>query len=386
LVCLSPVFFAQSLLAQPDLPAMLFTTLALWLFLRGRIAACAASCVALVMMKETGVAAPLVFAGWLAHERRWREAAWFLAPLAALAAWLAGVAYATGHWTGNQQFLDYNFYYSLHPARLFLNALRRVYYLFFANLHWIGTFAILFAWRTTNLFRARNWRIAGTFAAAHVGLVTALGGATLERYLLPALPILYAAMAAGVSLFPRRPRLICSVALLAGVTAGIFVNPPYPFPYENNLAWVDFVRLQTAAVDYLNHWYSGAQVATAWPLSIELKEPELGYSSARLKVQTLDDFTPATLQRLDWANAGVVAVFSREWDPPLSPLRFSPVRRLWRALFGYAPLATEEQARMIAPYPAAMHQERNGQWLDIYVNPRQQITPPEKGLRADLVR
>ena len=67
LMCCSPLFFAQSMMAQLDAPAMLFTALALLFFLQDRIALSAAACVALVMVKETGIVAPLVFAfvlGW----------------------------------------------------------------------------------------------------------------------------------------------------------------------------------------------------------------------------------------------------------------------------------------------------------------------------------
>ena len=60
------------------------------------------------------------------------------------------------------------------------------------------------AWRRTTLFRTRPWRIAGGLAAAHVLLVSVLGGAVLERYLVPVLPILYIAFAAAIwQLAPR---------------------------------------------------------------------------------------------------------------------------------------------------------------------------------------
>src|SRR5271154_2890271 len=61
LLCLSPVFFAQAIMAQLDAPAMLFTALALLLFVQNRIVPAAAACVALVLVKETGVVAPLIF-------------------------------------------------------------------------------------------------------------------------------------------------------------------------------------------------------------------------------------------------------------------------------------------------------------------------------------
>ena len=382
LVCLSPVFFAQAMLAQPDMPAMLCTTLALWLFLRERIVLAAAACVVLALVKETGIVAPILLGAWLVHERRWRDAAWFIAPVAALAAWIAMLFHVTGYWAGTSGFVDYNLFYPLHPMRVAANALRRIYYLFFANLHWIGAFAILFAWRTSRIFSSRNWRIAGSLAVAHAATVTLLGGATLERYLLPALPILYSAMTAGLSLFPRRPRLICSAALLAGLTAGIFVNPPYPLPYEDNLAFADFVRLQSEAADYLSHWYSGAQVATVWPLTVELARPELGYVDRRVAVDPLPDPTAEALRRLDWRKVQALAVFSRNSDSQFSPLRIEPVRRLWQALFGYVPPATEQETRRIVPYPVTASWRKNGQWMDIFLNPGQRLSLPSKPLRA----
>ncbi len=382
LVCVSPVFFAQSLLTQLDMPAMLFSTLALWLFLRERIALAAAACVALVLVKETGCVAPLVFGAWLAYERRWRDAAWFLAPLAVLAAWIAILFQVTQHWAGNAAFLDYNLFYALHPLRIVVSAMRRIYYLFFANLHWIGAFAILFAWRTTTIFRSRSWRIAATFALAHAAAVTLLGGAALERYLLPVLPILYAAMAAGLASFPRRPRLICSGALLAGLIAGILINPPYPFPYDNNLAFTDFTRLQSDAAAYVSQRYSEARVTTVWPLSVELSRPDLGYVERGMSVDSLPDLTPETLRRVDWTTVQVLVAFSRNWDPPLSPLRWDPLKRIWRALFAYEPFVSEEALRRIAPFSAVAEWRRNGQWAAVFVNPRRPADTPVKRLRA----
>jgi 4-amino-4-deoxy-L-arabinose transferase-like glycosyltransferase len=382
MVCVSPVFFAQAVLAQPDMPAMLLAAFALWFFLREHIPQAAAVCVALVMMKETGIVAPAVFGAWLTYERRWRDAAWFLAPIAALGAWIVILTTATGHWAGTSDFVVYNLLYPLHPLRVAVNTLRRIYYLFFANLHWVGGFAILFAWRTSRIFRTRSWRVTALFAVAHIVTVTLLGGATLERYLLPVLPILYAAMAAGLSLFPRNPRLICSAALLAGLIAGIFINPPYPFPYEDNQAWADFVRLQADAAGYVKHWYSSARITTTWPLTRELSRPDLGYADRPLAVDALNDLSPETLRRADWRKVRVLVAFSRNWDPPLSPLRWQPLASLWQTLFGYAPLANEEEVRLNAPYPAVAHFARGGQWVDIYVNPDQPPTPQAKPLRA----
>jgi len=83
-----PLFFAQSVMAELDMPAMVFLVIALALFLEGRIPAAAFACTVLVMVKETGLLAPAWFCFWLWLERRRREALWFLLPLAPLIIWL----------------------------------------------------------------------------------------------------------------------------------------------------------------------------------------------------------------------------------------------------------------------------------------------------------
>ena len=71
----SPLFYTQSMMAQLDMPAMTFTALALLLFLDGRIVVCVAACTVLVLVKETALSTPFVFAVWLwFRERRIREA------------------------------------------------------------------------------------------------------------------------------------------------------------------------------------------------------------------------------------------------------------------------------------------------------------------------
>jgi hypothetical protein len=369
MLLLSPLFVAQSMLAQLDAPAMLFTALALLLFLQNHIRAAAASCVALVLVKETGAIVPAVLALWLARERRWRDAAWFLLPFAALAGWIAVLKRATGHWAGNGEFATYNVWYPLHPLRMIATLARRLYFLLFANFHWVGTAAIVWAWRRSPLFRSRPWQVAGSVAAAHVLLFTALGGAVLNRYLLPALPILFAAMAAALSALPRLQKRVAAAILLVGMGASNWINPPYPFPFEENLAFADFLKLHRDAADYIAHWYVNPIVHTAWPMTAELSRPELGFTPRKLRVETMPDMSAEAVAGIDWSRAQIVAVFSRNWDPRTNFLRVAPLVRLWDSLYGYVPNATQEEARARIPFPNDASFMRRGQWVDIYVSP-----------------
>ena len=384
LLCASPVFFAQAMLAQLDMPAMVFTTLALLLFLQNKIRASAAVCVALLLMKETGLVVPLVFAGWLAYERRWRDAAWYAASATAVFGWLAVLKLGTGYWMGNQGFAEYNLFYPLHPVRLSVSLLRRMYYLFGANFHWVGFIAIIYAWRKSTLFSSRSWKVAWLLAGANVLAVTMLGGAVLERYILPVMPIVYTAMAAGITMLPKIPQRVCAAVLLVGVAAANFINPPYPFPYENNLAFADFLKLQMDAADYVEHWYPDAQVSTASPTIFELTRPELGFVKQRMNVQYIRNFSPAVLDTVDWNNVQVLVAFSRSWDPPISFMHSELVQRFWRKFFGAMSNAGLRDVRTRVPFPIEQHMQRRGQWVDIYVNPKTPRTGPAEMRRAEL--
>src|SRR5208282_5897384 len=111
---------------------------------------------------------------------------------------------STGHIFGDPDFTRYNTLYSLNPVRACVSLLRRLYYLFLSDFRWVGSLAILLAWKRCRLYRTRHWRITGCFIGAHILLVSLLGGAELERYLLPVLPLVYVAIgAAFVELRPR---------------------------------------------------------------------------------------------------------------------------------------------------------------------------------------
>jgi hypothetical protein len=363
-----PLFFAQSMLAQLDAPAMLFTTLALLFFLQNRVMLSAAVCVALVLTKETGLAAPVVFGALLARERRWREASYFLAPAAALAAWITALHSVTGNWAGNPNFAWYNLVYPLNPVRVGTAVLRRLYFLFVADFRWIGTIALLTVWRH-GMLRNRPWRVAFLLVAVYAAMFSVCGGAVLERYLLPVMPIVFAAMAAALSLFRVRQQVAASLILFGGSAAGNLINPPYPFPLDNNLAFTDFLKLQSDAAEYLSHWYPRATVTTAWPLTMELRHPDLGYTRQPIPVAPIANFAPATLDGVHWKPASVVVVFSRYWDPPHSLMRLSPVRDFWERFHSFVPEVDEEDARTYVPFPIEQRLHRRGLWLDIYVSP-----------------
>ena len=363
-LCVSPLFFAQSMLAQLDMPAMCFTALALLLFLQNRFRASAAACVALVLMKETGLAAALLFGAWLLWERRIREAVWYCLPAIALLVWLIVLKRGTGHWFGNSEFAQYNLFYPLNPMRLAFAFLRRAYYLFVGSGHFIGTAACIWAFRRMPILRSRAWQVSAAFVALHAVVVSLLGGAVLERYLLPALPILYTAFAVSLwSLLPRI-RMLTVASLLACLAAANFINPLYPFPLENNLAFVDLVRLElraTVAVEL-----SPGTIATTFPMADAFRRHEFGYVSNPRKVRVLPDFRAESIVPLRADPPDFLIVYDPAWDP-LGLLTRGPDEWFLAKFYGYEPPLNPAEIAKVLSMRVSRHWERGGLSMSVLV-------------------
>ena len=348
-LCISPLFYAQSMLAQPELPAALFTSLALLFFFQDNVRRAAAACLLLVLFQPGGVVTPLVLGFWLCRERRWREALSFAVPLAVLALWLAAVARSGG----------LHLVHPGGPAHMLFALARRIYFLGFENFHWIGILAIGLAWQRRPWFRTRPWRVAALLVGAHLVAAAFSGGAVLERNLLPVMPVLFAAMAVGMQVYPGRLRLGMQAALIAGLLVGIFWNPPYPFAYDENLAFTDFVALQRRAADYLERWYPQGPVTTAWPLSAALADPDMGYVTHKMEVRELSDFRP---RKIDWERTRVFVLYSRTWVPEWGLLNVGPLRAVWSRIHGHQPVLSGKDI----PLKLAARWSRRGQWVEVY--------------------
>lgn len=374
LLLASPLFYTQSMMAQLDMPAMVFTLLSLVLFIRRKYALCAAACVALVLVKETGIVAPAVFFAILLWRKEWKRAALFAVPGIALAAWLLVLHRATGYWLGNPGFAHYNVAYALHPVRIALSFARRVYYIFFAEFRWIGTVVLIWVLRKRKLFGSEAWRVTLAVAGATIVLVSVLGGAELERYVLPVLPVFCIAVSVALTLLPRRAALASTAALFLGLIASLFWNPPYPFPYENNLAMVDFVRLQQTASAYAEDHLKGLTIATAWPYTAGMEDSAYGFVTHKLRVIETNDFHVSSIQNLPDTGYDALITYSRTWAPPGGVIALSLVRRFLTKFYDWQPNITPAECEALGLTQVASWKLR-GQEADVYV--RNRLLHPE---------
>ena len=342
---LFPIWFAQSSLAHADIFA---AACSLWglvyaLPARGRNPWAAALWFsAAALSKETAIAIPLTLAAVnvvegfrseaLARRRLWREAAWFGGCVLPLAGWYAYHYAKTGFLFGNPEFLRYNAESTLAPLRILVAFGHRILHLT-AHMNLFVPVFMAFAALLLNPRPDAEGKDRATLSRPVVlriyllllvnALVfSVLGGALLTRYLLPMYPLV---LLLAVSVFYRRVPYWHGLALFAAAAflGGLFINPPYGFAPEDNLAYARVVRMHQAAVAQLTKLYPGTTVLTAWPMTDELTKPELGYVKQPWDVWPIDDFSAGQIERAaqDPEKYSVAVVFSTKYDPP-SPLLY----------------------------------------------------------------
>jgi hypothetical protein len=197
--------------------------------------------------------------------------------------------------------------------------------------------------------------------------MSAVGGAVLARYLLPVVPLV---ILAWVSTLWRRARYwkpIVGAIAIAFVT-GLFVNPPYGFSLEDNLAYRDYIVMHAGASRFLAMRDPNARVLTAWPASDELTRPWLGYVARPFHVMRIEDFTAPQVAMATAARGqfDVALVFSTKYEPAHPLLEdWAAWQRIKEKFFGYhRDLMPNEITRRLGGR-ILYHKEENGQWVAV---------------------
>jgi 4-amino-4-deoxy-L-arabinose transferase-like glycosyltransferase len=360
LTALYPIWFAQSSLAHADIFAAACTVWGLVCvlpdresLLRPRYWTAALWFSAAALCKETSIAVPLTLAAFSVVEglrakaperwRHWREGAWLASCVVPLAAWYAWHYKKTGFLFGNAEFLRYNAQATMDPLRILVAFGHRLLHLT-AHMNMfvpvLMTVAALMleprldgeGHERANISRTVLRKILALLLVNAL-LFSVLGGALLTRYLLPMYPLV---ILVAVTTFYRRVPYWQGLAMFcaAAFVLGLFINPPYGFAPEDNLAYARVVRMQMAGIAQLTKRYRGATVLSAWPMTDELTRPELGYVTQPWDVYRLEDFTEPQIEKAaaQPEQYSAALVFSTKYDP-------APLLRI----FGLGSEAMEER-------------------------------------------
>ncbi len=389
-----PVFFAQSSLAHLDVAAAGLTFWGLAAYLSDRPGSTAAWFSLAALAKETAILAPLALLGWefasrFIHRRRRaveplclfpqfsrRRLAALLLPLAPLGTWFAYHWARTGYAFGNPEFVRYNLEATLHPLRILLAGLLRIWQLTgYMNLFMI-TVAAGLAMMYPPLEDASGERPRIAFAvqaafaaviASYAAALSVIGGAPLARYLLPAVPLVIILCVSTLWRRVRAWRLVIAIVML-GLASGLFVNPPYGFAPEDNLAYRDYVLLHQQAERFVAARFRDARVLTAWPASDELTRPYLGYVARPVQIMRIEDFSLANLQAAAELRSGYGAalLFSTKYQPSWRWLERWPAwTRLKERFFGYHQDVPPLFGAQLLGGQIVYEQHRGGQWVAV---------------------
>ena len=386
---LYPVFFMQSTLVQVDLAAAALIFWGLLAYFDRRWWMVTLWFSLAVLAKETALLVPLALFAWELVAPRLRSkrilegftpAGWksatLLVPLPPLTLWYAYHYSRTGYIFGNPEFFRYNVQATTNPLRVLLALLMRLWQLIgYMNLG-VLTVAALLAMLLPPLPGPNGERprialhIQFTLlavAAVYVLAMSIVGGAVLARYMLPIVPLVIIVL---VSTLWRRVRFwreaIAIVAL--GFVLALFINPPYGFTLEDNLAYRDYIQLHMNAERFLQARYPTARVLTAWPASGELTQPTLGYVARPMQVVSLENFTIDELMSAAELRESfdVALVFSTKYEPPHPWLEhWEAWQQIKARFFGYHRDAPPALAAQLLGGDIVYAERRPGQWIAI---------------------
>lgn len=401
LTAIYPVFFAQSSLAHADLFAAAATLWGLAFFLDKRRVWSAILCFSLaVLSKETAIVTPVAIAAWegwrALRGRSWkgsaRNAAVLLTPLGPLGLWYLYHWHRTGFIFGNSEYLRYNATANLNPLRFLLALWHRVNQI---SLHMNLFVPVLLALACLLLdpvaeaerpprspISVEIQTLFFVVIGANLIFYSILGGALLTRYMLPLYPLV---ILLCVHTFRRRIRRWSWFIALTAVAfvSALFVNPPYRFAPEDNLAYSDMIRMQQDAIAEIIARYPQETVLTAWPASDELSKPYLGYVSQPVDVALVDNFSFGQIQRASQSDDqyNVALVFSTKYVPPRWTLHLGRFNEKMDArFFGFHyDLGPATIARLLGGQ-VVWSENRGGQWAAVLHFDR----PEEARLRAQL--
>jgi len=394
LTAIYPVFFAQSSLVHLDLAAAGFTVWGLRAYVKGKRCGAALHFSLACLTKETAILAPIALFAWdvlspllpardrnlLPARQNWNPA-WLLHPLLPLTAWYGFHYWRTGFVFGNPEFFRYNVQATLNPLRILLALLVRLWQILGYFRLLMLTLATLFAMWLPPLRDpdAERPRIALDVQFAMLSVIVAyafamalVGGAELARYMLPVVPLV---ILVCVSTLWRRVRLWRGVAVIVALVfiSGWFINPPYGFAPEDNLAYRDYIRLHQRAEEFLEARYPMARVLTAWPASDELTRPFLGYVTRPMQVVRIEHFAAEQLisaADLHASGAGpdfeVALVFSTKYEPAHPLLEHWRLWQQWKArFFDYHRDVPPAAAAQILGGNLVYAETRHGQWISV---------------------
>jgi hypothetical protein len=275
----------------------------------------------------------------------------------------------------NTEFFRYNVLATLNPLRILISFALRVWQVI-GYMHLIFlTLAAALAMRLAPIHEGKRERprivipvqlVFGVLIFTYITVVSVIGGAELARYLLPVIPLVILLCVSTVWRRMRRWKWVVGIVCVAFVFA-LFVNPPYGFAPEDNLAYRDYVLLHKIGDAYVDQHYAHERVLTAWPASDEITRPYLGYVRQPMRVVRIDDFSLQQMLNayLQKSEFDAVLAFSTKYDPQNFFSHIPVWEKLKVRFFGYHEDLPPEAIAQLVSGRIVTQEKLNGQWIAV---------------------
>jgi 4-amino-4-deoxy-L-arabinose transferase-like glycosyltransferase len=381
------IWFAQSTLTHADIFSAAFTLCAFAVYFASteqnkpstrRLILLATLFTLAALSKETAIVQPAVLAALELYRllrKRPASRARFIAlsfPTLPLAAWFAWHRFRTGFTFGNPEYLRYNATANFTITHVATSLYYRGIHLLWQRNIWLPivfTLACLFLPRRKTSLGPWHSALGPILLliAANWFAFSVLGGALLTRYLLPVYPlILILCVAVWIERTNWWP-LLAAFTAVAFISA-LWINPPTLFAPEDNLTYRDMIVVHQQAIAYIEQQHPDATVLTAWPASIELFNPELGYTDRRIKVFPIENFFLTSVQQAaqDPGQYDTALIFPTKYASPAlrAYLLAHPNSARGRDFAENHDLSPREAAVVLGGRVEKVF-ERNGEWAAV---------------------
>jgi 4-amino-4-deoxy-L-arabinose transferase-like glycosyltransferase len=335
---LSPLYFVQSNMFLADLPVASLGVLCIYFALREKYFFYLVGASYLVFLKETSVflIASLLIFFCLQAPRETRQTLTRLlkysVPLFEISLFLVWQKLITGHFSATY---DHHALFNFAPRFVFHQSVMITKWLFFYQERYILSALIILNF----VFNRESRKRKESLLFLLILLLSSYSFAILypyflPRYLLPALPYLYLMGVWSLMALVKPPiwKISAAVALLFFMLWSL-INQPFTGNAEVNLRYLDVVKLHKEISKILVTEFPSARIVTAWPHTLELQRPHLGYVSQALSAASFRDKGGTfSVDEQNLRAADLILVSPVPGTPAMNELRTYALNNNWRLL------------------------------------------------------
>ncbi len=128
---------------------------------------------------------------------------------------------------------------------------------------------------------------------------------------------------------------------------------------------IDFIRLQQLASDFTERDLANVHIATAWPYTVSLEQPDFGYVTRKHQVIATEDFHFSSIAAIPPDRFDTLITYTRTWAPENGVIALPLIRDFLARFYDWQPDISPAQCLNLGLHQVASW-ELGGQHITIY--------------------